>query len=76
MDIEIKAKCSKCTIEFFMCYDTHGIEWGTLGGMCPHCNAYVIVRVRKGICGFYPPHNSYKVGQVITPVPYHAGCSA
>jgi hypothetical protein len=73
MDIGTAVKCQRCTTKFYMYYDTHGIEWGSVGGMCPHCNAYVAARIKKELIEFYPPRESYEVGQTISPVAYHAG---
>ena len=70
MDIGTEVKCHRCTTKFYMYYDTHGLEWGTVGGMCPNCNAYVTSRVRTELIEFYPTHTK---GQTVTPVAYHAG---
>ena len=70
MDIGTKVKCHRCATKFYMYYDTHGIEWGSVGGMCPNCNAYITSRVRTELLEFYPPPINFN-DPVMTPVPYH-----
>jgi hypothetical protein len=68
MDIEIKASCQRCTTEFFMGTQTHSFSYDRLygpeeqprhnpmvGGMCPHCNAYVTVVMKQDRIRIYAP---------------------
>ena len=60
MDIGMKVKCQRCTQEFQMYMDTHGVmgEWGKMAGLCPKCSQMVTAMVRP---------------DVVTPIPYHEG---
>ena len=74
MDIEIKAKCSRCTTEFFMGALTHSATYikdilPVVSGLCPHCNNYVAAQMYSWQLIIYPPQDGVKV----TRVPYHAG---
>ena len=71
MDFGTKVICNKCRTVTYMYYDTHGLEWGTVGGLCPICNSYLTSRITKENCEMYPPSDSYVIGQKITPGRYY-----
>ena len=60
-------------MQFYM--DTHTYKDGHLGGMCTHCNAWVVTKVEsQGMLLYAEP----PIGVTITPVEpyYYAGCAA
>ena len=71
MDIGMQVTCQRCTQKFQMYYDTHGVEWGKLAGYCPNCSQMVTAKVLPNDNFLVYPEGT--PGQIITPVPYHAG---
>jgi len=72
MDFGTRVKCHRCTHETYMYYDTHGTgEWGSVAGLCPHCNAMISAYVgeKGGQTVRYPAN--HPVGVTIIPIPYH-----
>lgn len=72
MDIEIKAKCSRCTTEYYMGTQTHSYTFRNdkpmVGGMCPHCNNYNTVIMHPNKISIYAIPAEHT-----TLVAYHAG---
>ena len=69
----MKVKCQRCTQEFQMYMDTHGVmgEWGKMAGLCPKCSQMVTAMVRPDDNFLTYPEGV--VGDVVTPIPYHEG---